>query len=109
MTVGWIWPRGISSLTDDEIRAALVEARAMLERANPDGIRGHPAEHRREVRRQRSRPIVEALHTWLQDQLPRVSGVSEPAKAMRYALHHWPGLVGFLDDGRIEMDTNVVE
>ena len=72
-------------------------------------VRGHAAEHRREVRRQRSRPIVEALHTWLQDQLPRVSGVSELAKAMRYALHHWPGLVGFLDDGRIEMDTNVVE
>jgi transposase len=72
-------------------------------------IRGHPAEYRREMRQARSRPIVEALHTWLQDQLPRVSGVSELAKAMRYALHHWPGLVTFLDDGRIEMDTNLVE
>ena len=30
-------------------------------------IRGHPAEHRRQVRQQRSRPIVEALHDWLQD------------------------------------------
>ena len=28
---------------------------------------------------------------------------------MRYAIRHWPGLVVFLDDGRIEMDTNVVE
>jgi hypothetical protein len=28
---------------------------------------------------------------------------------MSYALRHWPGLVAFLDDGRIEMDTNVVE
>jgi transposase len=72
-------------------------------------IRGHPAEHRRAVRQARSRPIVEALHAWLQQQEPRVSGVSDLAKAMRYALHHWPGLVAFLDDGRIEMDTNVVE
>ena len=40
---------------------------------------------------------------------PRVSGVSDLAKAMRYALRHWPGLVAFLDDGRIEMDTNMVE
>jgi transposase len=72
-------------------------------------IRGHPAEHRREVRQAHSRPIVEALHTWLQEQTPRVSGVSELAKAMRYAIRHWPGLTAFLDDGRIEMDTNVVE
>jgi hypothetical protein len=28
---------------------------------------------------------------------------------MRYALKHWPGLVAFLDDCRIGMDTNVVE
>ena len=72
-------------------------------------IRLHPAEHRRQVRQERSRPIVEALHAWLQAQLPRVPGASDLAKAMRYALKHWPGLVAFLDDGRIEMDTNVVE
>lgn len=72
-------------------------------------IRGHSAEHRRAVRQERSRPIVEALHGWLQDQVKRVSGLSDLAKAMRYAIRHWPGLVVFLDDGRVEMDTNVVE
>ena len=39
----------------------------------------------------------------------RVSAASDLAKAMRYAMRHWPGLVVFLDDGRVEMDTNVVE
>jgi hypothetical protein len=72
-------------------------------------IRGHPADHRQRVRQARSRPIVDALHAWLQEQIPRVSAVSELANAMRYAIRHWPGLVAFLDDGRIEMDTNVVE
>jgi len=72
-------------------------------------IRGYPAEHRQQVRCARSRPIVEALHDWLHDQLPRLSGASDLAKAMRYATRHWPGLVAFLDDGRIEMDTNTVE
>ena len=52
---------------------------------------------------------MEALHAWLQAQLPRLPHASDLAKAMRYALKHWPGLVTFLDDGRIEMDTNVVE
>ena len=72
-------------------------------------IRGNPAEHRRQIRHQRSRPIVEALHAWLQDHVERVSARSDLAKAIRYALRHWPGLVVFLDDGRVEMDTNVVE
>ena len=39
----------------------------------------------------------------------RVSGASYLAIAMRYAIRHWPALVVFLDDGRVEMDTNVVE
>ena len=56
-----------------------------------------------------NRPIVEALHAWLQDHLGRVSAISDLAKAMRYTLRHWSGLVVFLDDGRVEMDTNVVE
>jgi transposase len=72
-------------------------------------IRGHPAEHRRQQRQERSRPIVEALHVWLQDHVGRVSAISDLAKAMRYALRHWSGLAVFLDDGRVEMDTNVVE
>ncbi len=72
-------------------------------------IRGHSAEHRRQARQDRSQPIVAALHDGLLDQLPRVPGASDLAKANRYAIRHWPGLIAFLDDGRIEMDTNVVE
>ena len=72
-------------------------------------IRGHSAEHRRQARQDRSRPIVEALHAWLQAHLGRVSAASDLAKAIRYALRHWPGLTVFLEDGRVEMDSNVVE
>mgnify|MGYP002528722071 FL=1 len=31
------------------------------------------------------------------------------AEAIRYALARWPALCRFLDDGRIELDTNAVE
>ena len=72
-------------------------------------IRGQPADERRRVRQGRSRPIVEALHEWLHVHINRVSGASDLAKAMRYAIRHWPGLIAFLDDGRIEMDSNTVE
>src|SRR4051812_27331721 len=72
-------------------------------------VRGRPAEERRAARRERSRPLVDALHAWLTVQLGRVSGKSGLAEAIRYALRHWQGLVLFLDDGRLELDTNTVE
>src|SRR4051794_28462888 len=72
-------------------------------------IRGRPAEDRRAARQERSKPLVEALHAWLTVQLARVSGKSGLAEAIRYALRHWQGLVLFLEDGRLELDTNTVE
>jgi transposase len=72
-------------------------------------IRGTPAAHRRSERQQRSRPLVEELKTWLTEQLGRISSRSTLAQAIRYALNHWGGLILFLDDGRLELDTNTVE
>ena len=72
-------------------------------------IRGRTAEERLAARQERSRPIVDALNTWLTAQLERISGKSGLAEAIRYALRHWQGLVLFLDDGRLELDTNAVE
>jgi transposase len=72
-------------------------------------IRGQSAEDRRLARQQRSRPIVEAMHAWLTEQLTRLSDRSGLAQAMRYALNHWAGLMLFLEDGRLELDTNTVE
>ena len=95
-------------LTKSPIAADLLARAAGLYAIEAE-IRGHPAEHRRQVRQERSRPIVEALHAWLQAQLLRVPRASDLAKAMRCAIRHWPGLIPFLEDGRIEMDTNVVE
>ena len=72
-------------------------------------IRGQPAAVRQSVRQAKSRPLIEAVHDWLNAQLPRISKGSDLAKAMRYTLRHWAGLTLFLDDGRIELDTNTVE
>jgi transposase len=72
-------------------------------------VRGQTAEDRRRVRGQRSRPIVEAMHVWLNEQLGRIPGGSTLAKAIRYALNHGSGLILFLDDGRLELDNNTVE
>ena len=72
-------------------------------------IRGRSADERRAERQARTRPLVEALRIWLDEQLTRVSGRSPIAEAMRYGTSHWQGLCRFLDDGRVEIDTNTVE
>jgi len=46
---------------------------------------------------------------FFEHQLTRLAGGSETAKIIRYGLRHWDGLSRFLDDGRIELDTNIVE
>lgn len=72
-------------------------------------IRGQPAEVRRAVRQARSQPLVAALKEWLMQTLGEISQKSDLAGAIRYTLSHWDGLCVFLDDGRVEMDTNSVE
>jgi transposase len=72
-------------------------------------IRGRSADERRAERQARSRLLVDELKPWLEAQLKRVSGRSPIAEAIRYGLSRWEGLCRYLDDGRIEIDTNVVE
>ena len=72
-------------------------------------IRGKSAEERRAARQEKSKPMVAALRTWLETTLARLAGGSTIAQALRYGLNHWDGLVRFLDDGRIEINSNTVE
>jgi transposase len=72
-------------------------------------IRGRLPDQRARTRQAESRPLVEAMKTWLKGELARVSAKSALADAIRYALRHWKGLGLFLEDGRVEIDSNTVE
>jgi transposase len=72
-------------------------------------VRGSPADKRRAVRDERSRVIVDDLRHYLDARLRQVSAKSKLAEAMRYALSRWDGLSRFLEDGRIDLDSNTVE
>jgi transposase len=72
-------------------------------------IRGQTADTRRGVRRTRSLPLVETMKVWLETELNRIPPRSGLADAIRYALTRWNAFGRFLDDGRIELDTNTVE
>ena len=72
-------------------------------------IRGEDAEERRAVRQQKSKPLIAALRGWLEKTLRQVPSGSSIAQAIRYGFNQWDGLRRFLDDGRIEIDSNTVE
>jgi transposase len=72
-------------------------------------IRGLPPEQRMAVRQDRSRPLVDQFFTWLSAQAARVSRKSELGKALAYMLRRQAGFCLFLDDGHVDMDSNLVE
>ena len=68
-----------------------------------------PHDHRRAVRQERSRPLVDEFFAWLTAQAARVSRKSDLGKAIAYMLKRQDGFRLFLDDGHVDMDSNLVE
>jgi transposase len=67
------------------------------------------AEQRLQMRQERSKPLWEEMHVWLQLERTRVPDGSAIAKAIDYSLNHWVGLGRFLRDGDVPIDNNHVE
>ena len=72
-------------------------------------INGQPLERRSAMRQQQSRPLVLAFRAWCEQQLNRIPGKGDLAKAIRYALGRWPSFTLFLDDPRVAIDNNAAE
>lgn len=62
-----------------------------------------------ELRQEKAKPVLEALHLWLRDQLEEVLPKSAIGKAIAYTLGQWKRLVRYLDDGMYLIDNNLVE
>ena len=71
--------------------------------------RGHSPEERVVIRRKKAKPIFDDLESWLHAQLPKISGKSPLAKAIRYALNRMSKTRPYLNNGFLELDNNTVE
>ena len=71
--------------------------------------RGKPPDERTTLRQAKSKPIFDDLEKWLHAQLPRISGKSPLAQAIRYALGRMPKARPFLDNGSLELGKNSAE
>jgi transposase len=72
-------------------------------------IRGAAPDHRRTVRQEKSLPLVDKFFNWLKAQAERISRKSDLGVAIAYMLKRQDGFRLFLDDGRVDMDSNLVE
>jgi transposase len=74
-----------------------------------DAIRGSAPEHRRTVRQDLSRPLVDAFFSRLTVQAARVPRKSDLGEAMAYRLRRQDGFRLLLNDGHLDIDSNLVE
>jgi transposase len=90
------------------VAAQAIQRIAWLYRIEADA-RAMNGEQRLQMRQDRSKPLWEELHAWLQLERTRVPDGSAIAKAIDYSLNHWQALSRFLHDGAVPIDNNHIE
>lgn len=71
--------------------------------------RYQPIDARVVLRQAKAKPVFDDLEAWLSLQLPKISGKSTLAAAIRYALGRMPKARAYLEDGKLELDNNICE
>ena len=66
-------------------------------------------EERVALRKAKAEPVFDDLEAWLHAQLPKISGKSPLAQAIRYALGRMPKAQPYLENGFLELDNNTAE
>jgi len=67
------------------------------------------AEERKELRFEKSLPLINTLAKWITEQVKHVLPKSQIGKAMKYSISRWDQLSAYLYDGVLEIDNNLVE
>ena len=66
-------------------------------------------DQRKEIRMEKSLPILKGLEIWLKDNITKVLPKSAIGVAIGYTLGRWDRLKRYIDDGRYEIDNNLIE
>ncbi|MEO7157057.1 MAG: IS66 family transposase [Vicinamibacterales bacterium] len=64
---------------------------------------------RYDVRQESSMPILNNMHRWLKENIMHVTPKSAIGTALSYSLSRWDKLMIYANDGRLEIDNNLVE
>ena len=74
-----------------------------------DRIKELKPEQRKIQRQQLAQPLLDDLKGWLQNNASRVPKNSLTAKAITYTLNQWDYLIGYCEDGRLQISNALAE
>ncbi len=66
-------------------------------------------EQRKEIRQKMAKPILKELKIYIEKQVITTTPASAFGKALGYAIKRWKKLTRYLDNGRLEIDNNLIE
>jgi transposase len=69
----------------------------------------YPVEQRQAIRTEKAIPVMEQLKSYLLDHRDQVLPKSSIGQAINYALNRWKYMERYLEDGKLEIDNNLVE
>ena len=72
-------------------------------------IKGLAPSEKTAQRQQLAQPVLDDLKTWLKANARRVPKDSLTYKAIQYTLNQWDYLIGYLDDGRLQISNALAE
>jgi transposase len=64
---------------------------------------------REEIRKERSLPVLLELKNWLKENIMQVLPKSSIGKAVAYSFERWDKLMLYAENGKLEMDNNLIE
>lgn len=70
---------------------------------------GMDSKARKAERQKRSKPIMEGMRGWMENEGLRYSERTLTGKAVTYAYTRWENMMRVLDDGRLKLDNNLAE
>jgi hypothetical protein len=66
-------------------------------------------DQRKELRIEKSLPVLQELEKWMKEQLPEVLPKSSIGQAITYTLRLWNRLTRYIENGQAEIDNNLIE
>ena len=63
----------------------------------------------KELRRKEAKPVLEEMKNWLDENIYQTLPQSAIGQAIAYTLTLWPRLEKYVDDGRFQIDNNLIE
>lgn len=91
--------KGLAHFAVDHIaKLYQIETQARLDKLTPHEIHA--------VRREKSLPLLTEFKTWLDEHALKIPDQSPISVAIHYCLRNWEKLMGYVMDGRLEIDNN---